>query len=217
MEEKERVLDLFCGAGGASVGLHRAGFEVVGVDNVPQPNYPFIFIQADALEVDLDGFDAYWASPPCQCYSFAARRWRNNGTEYPDLIEETRERLLETSKPFIIENVVGAPLRKDIVLCGEMFSLKVIRHRIFELHRFNAPQPKHKKHKGLVKDGYYVTVAGHGGNDSKHNYCKLNGLENKTKLEVWSHAMGIKWMSQKELTQAVPPAYSHYIAKFLRV
>lgn len=211
------VLDLFCGAGGAAMGLYRAGFKVVGVDIEPQPNYcGDVFYHADALTFDLDGYDAYWASPPCQCYSFASRRWRNNGTEYPELIEETRDQLLKTDRPFIIENVVGAPLRKDLLLCGEMFGLKVIRHRIFEIHGFHVPELKHEKHRGLVKDGYYVTVAGHGGNDSKHNYCKLNGLESKTKLEVWQHAMGIDWMTKKELTQAVPPAYAEYIGRFIK-
>ena len=213
-----KILDLFCGAGGAAMGLHRAGFEITGIDINPQPNYPFDFIQADALEFDLDGYDAYWSSPPCQCYSFAARRWRNNGINYPDLIKKTRKRLLDSSKPFVIENVVGAPLRKDLILCGEMFGLNVIRHRIFEFSRsFVVPQPKHKKHKGLVRDGYYVTVAGHGGNDSKHNYCHLNCLPPKTsKLGVWQHAMGIDWMTKQELTQAVPPAYAEYIGGFLK-
>lgn len=211
-----KILDLFCGAGGAAMGLHRAGFEIVGVDINPQPNYPFEFIQADVLEIDLDGYDAYWSSPPCQCYSFAARRWRNNGINYPDLIKRTRKRLLDSGKPFIIENVVGAPLRKDLILCGEMFGLNVIRHRIFEFSHFRVPQPKHKNHKGLVRDGYYVTVAGHGGNDSKHNYCHLNCLPSKTsKLKVWQHAMGIDWMTKQELTQAVPPAYSEYIGEYL--
>ena len=211
-----KILDLYCGAGGGAMGLHRAGFGVVGIDIKPQPNYPFEFIQADALEFDLEGYDAYWATPPCQAYSFAARRWRNSGIEYPDLIKRTRDKLLRTNKPFVIENVVGAPIRKDLLLCGEMFGLKVIRHRIFEFRGLKVPQPKHKKHKGLVRDGYYVTVAGQGGNDSKHNYCKLRGLEGKTKLEVWQHAMDIDWMTKKELTQAIPPAYSEYIGKYLK-
>lgn len=212
-----RILDLFSGAGGSAKGLQQAGHYVVGVDIAPQPNYcGDEFYQADALTFELDGFEAFWASPPCQCYSFAARRWRNSGKEYPDLIEKTRERLLEANKPFVIENVVGAPIRKDLLLCGEMFGLKVTRHRIFEIHGFGVSQPKHKKHKGLVKDGYYVTVVGNGGNDSKHNYCKLNGLSGKTKLEVWQHAMGINWMNQRELAQAVPPAYAKHIGKFLK-
>ena len=211
-----KILDLYCGAGGAAMGLHRAGFEVVGIDINPQPNYPFEFIQADVLDFDLDGFDAYWASPPCQAYSFAARRWRNSGKEYPDLIEITREQLLKTGKPFIIENVVGAPVRKDLLLCGTMFGLQTIRHRIFEIHGLIVPRPYHKTHKGTVRKGYYVTVAGHGGNDSKHNYCKLRGLEGKTKLDVWQHAMRIDWMTKEELTQAVPPAYSEFIGKYLK-
>lgn len=210
-----KILDLFCGAGGATMGLYKAGHELTGIDIEPQPNYPFKFIKADALDCELNGFDAYWASPPCQAYSRASKRWRNSGKEYPDLVDKIRVRLLKTGKPFIIENVIGAPIQKDLLLCGEMFSLNVIRHRIFETHGFHVPQLKHKKHRGLVKAGHYVTVAGHGGNDSKHNYCKLNGLEGETKLEVWQHAMGIDWMTKKELTQAVPPAYSKYIGKWL--
>lgn len=112
-------------------------------------------------------------------------------------------------------DMVGAPLRKDLLLCGEMFGLKVIRHRIFEIHDFKVIQPQHRKHQGKVKDGYYVTVAGHGGNDSKHNYCKLQDLEGKSKLEVWQHAMGIDWMNKEEIREAVPPVYSEYIGLHL--
>jgi len=217
-----KVLDLYCGAGGASMGLKMAGFDtIIGVDINPQPEYPFIFVQNDVTKMMFPyyedfyaQFDLIWASPPCQAYSYAARRWHNEGRSYPDLISRTRKILLDSGKPFIIENVPGSPIRKDLMLCGEMFGLKVIRHRYFEIHGFKVPQPNHKKHRGLVKDGYYVTVAGHGGNDSKHNYCKLNGLENKSKLEVWQHAMGIDWITDKKmLAQAVPPAYSKYIGE----
>jgi len=206
-----KVLDLFCGAGGTTKGLQRAGFYVVGVDICKQPNYcGDEFIQADALEVDLDGFDAYWASPPCQAYSFAACRWRNSGKEYPDLIKVTRERLLETGKSFIIENVVGAPIRKDLMLCGVMFGLNVIRHRHFEIEGFSVSEPLHPKHKPPIiiktrngnwtKRSQYCSVAGHGGHG-----CSF-------KNEDWKKAMKIDWMTKKELTQAVPPAYSEYIA-----
>lgn len=210
-----KILDLFCGAGGSSKGLFQAGFTVTGVDLNEQPNYPFEFIKANVFNLFLEGYDAYWASPPCQAYSIACRRWRNSGTEYPDLIDRVRDLLLKTGKPFVIENVIGAPIRKDLFLCGEMFGLRTIRHRIFEIHGFSVIQPCHPRHRGQVKDGYYVTVAGHGGNDNKHNYCKLQGLESKTKLEIWQHAMGIDWMNKEELSQAVPPVYSEYIGRFL--
>ena len=112
-----RLLDLFCGAGGAAMGYHRAGFEVVGIDIAPQPNYPFEFVQADAMEFPLDGFDAIHASPPCQAYTALATG------KHPRLIEPMRERLASSGVPWVIENVVGAPLRQPVLLCGSMFGL----------------------------------------------------------------------------------------------
>src|SRR5688500_4187308 len=116
-----RLLDLFCGAGGCSEGYHRAGFEVVGVDLKAQKNYPFEFIQADALDYPLDGFDVIHASPPCQAYSVLRRA--NPDAEYADLIEPTRAKLQASGLPWIIENVPGAPLAQSITLCGSMFGL----------------------------------------------------------------------------------------------
>jgi len=200
-----RVLDLYCGAGGASYGIylacikHGVRCEIVGVDFMPQPSYPFKFLQADVLHLPikfLKDFDFIWASPPCQAYSWAAKRWHK---KYPDLIGETRKMLLDSNVPFVIENVVGSPLRKDLVLCGRMFKLKVIRHRIFEVEGFCVLQPFHPRCRGLIKKGLAYTVAGSGGNSKS---CKLS---------VWKRAMGIDWMNKKELTQAVPPAYSMYI------
>jgi DNA (cytosine-5)-methyltransferase 1 len=219
-----KVLDLFCGAGGASVGLHRAGFEVHGVDLNAQTEYPFEFTQADALKWNEWDYDLIWASPPCQAYSWGTVKWRNKGKQYVDLVAPTRELLLKTGKPFVLENVVGSPLRKDLILCGEMFGLRVIRHRVFEIHGFQVEQPHHKKHKGSVWHGeyigvwsggkpgcfgdeekrkYYCTVAGHGGDGGKGN-CSL---------KAWQEAMGINWINNKKtLAQCVPPAYSEYIA-----
>lgn len=113
------------------MGLHRAGFDVTGVDHALQPRYPFAFIQSDALMVPLDGFDLIWASPPCQRYSMYSR---NVGTaeNHPDLIEPIRERLKASGTPSIIENVEGAPLMASVILCGSMFGLGVRRHRLFE-------------------------------------------------------------------------------------
>lgn len=204
------ILDLFCGAGGAAMGLHRAGHKVVGVDIEPQPNYPFEFIRADALSFDLEGYDVYWASPPCQAYSRVCVNLRNAGNEYPDLIGATRQMLNETGKPYIIENVEGAPLRRDIMLCGMMFNLKLIRHRLFEIHGFHVQQPFHRKHKPRIKSpngktkGRFCTVAGQG----------HDGFSNK--ISDWKIAMGIDWMTKKELTQAVPPAYAEYIGQFIK-
>ncbi len=130
---KPRLLDLFCGAGGASAGYHRAGFEVVGVDIKPQPHYPFEFHQADALEFPLEGYDAYHASPPCQAYSVCTKQEQKKN--YKKLIGSIRNRLIPTGKPFVIENVLGAKLdlRANILLCGTMFGLPIHRHRIFEM------------------------------------------------------------------------------------
>lgn len=195
-----KVLDLFCGAGGAAMGLHRAGFEVVGVDIVEQPNYPFDFIHADALEVELDGYDAYWASPPCQAYSIGTATWRvHKGYRYPDLIAPIRARLMETGKPYVIENVVGAPLHPTLMLCGLMFGLKVLRHRLFETS-FPVEQPPHPEHPTvpLSEVGMY-TVAGH-----------MRGS-----LAEWQEAMGIDWMTKEEMVEAVPPAYAEYIGRQL--
>ena len=140
---RPKALDLFCCAGGASMGLHRAGFNVVGVDIDPQPRYPFEFYQADAVTFPLDGFDFIWASPPCQ--RFCALATREDLSGYPDLVDPIRQRLTAAGVPWCIENVVGAPIRKDLILCGAMFGLRSYRHRHFELN-FGVPQPDHPKH-----------------------------------------------------------------------
>ncbi|ASZ75516.1 DNA methylase [Mycobacterium phage Kimona] len=206
------LLDLFCGAGGAAMGYHRAGFDVVGVDINPQPNYPFEFHQTDALFfLRRHGrrFDAVHASPPCQSSS-ALTKGTNKGREYPDLIPDTREALAELEVPTIIENVQGAQMRRDLTLCGEYFGLGVIRHRYFELAGAHVPQPAHIKHRGRVAgyrhgkwyDGPYFAVYGDGGG--------------KGTLEQWQKAMGIDWMtSKKELAEAIPPVYTEYIGKFV--
>jgi len=129
---KPRILDLFCCAGGAGIGYSQAGFAVVGVDIKPQPNYPLLFIQADALALDpkfIASFDAVHASPPCQAYSDLAKRNRN-AHEWPRLIEPIRNMLIRSGVPYVIENVSGAPLLNAVVLCGTMFlELRVLRHR----------------------------------------------------------------------------------------
>lgn len=155
-------------------------------------------------ETFFQKFDLIHASPPCQHYSWSAKRWSK---EFPNLLPATRRLLQRTSKPYIIENVVGAPLRKDLVLCGEMFGLRVIRHRIFEINGFTVLAPLHPRHKSSPDNGlhsYYACVAGHGGEGYS---CKL---------EDWQKAMNIDWITNKEhLTQAIPPAYSEYIAQYL--
>lgn len=208
-----RLLDLFCCAGGASVGYSRAGFEVVGVDSKPQKNYPFEFHQADAIQFVLEHgheFDAIHASPPCQASSNMSKG-TNAGKldQYEQLIPQTRAALEQTGKPFVIENVEGADMRKDLILCGDMFDLQVIRHRYFELN-WPCAQPEHKtdwrKHKGRVSgfrhgewfQGPYFAVYGRGGG--------------KGSPQQWQDAMGIHWTHlQREISQMLPPAYCEYI------
>lgn len=195
MKEPEYVCDLFCGAGGAAMGLHRAwpNAVIVGVDIKPQPRYPFHFIQADAMTFDLDGFDFVWASPMCQKHTWAAGRWHK---KWPNQIAPVRSRL--RGRPHIIENVVGAPLYNPVRLCGAMFDLKIIRHRLFE-SSFPFLVPEHPKCLGAVAQGRAYTVVGHGAESKSYKY------------QDWADAMGIQWMTKMELTQAVPPAYSEYI------
>lgn len=128
---KLRCADLFCGAGGAAMGLHRAGFEVEGWDINPQPHYPFKFHLGDALEADLSRFDFVWSSPPCQRYT-SMQHLRKNGHAHKDLVIPTRLKLSTSGLPWIIENVKGAPLNTPIMLCGTMFGLRIIKHRYFE-------------------------------------------------------------------------------------
>lgn len=195
-----RLLDLFCGAGGASVGYSRAGFdEIVGVDIKPQPRYPFDFVQEDALSFPLEGFDVIHASPPCQ-------RWTNaqkiRGRDHPDLITPTRERLKETGVPWVIENVPGAPLRGPMLLCGQMFGLNLYRHRLFELwHSLSGP--RHVPHvKSVTKMGR-PPLAG----------TIMQVVGNFSGVTVAREAMGIDWMTRDELREAVPPAYTDFIAR----
>jgi len=203
---KPELLDLFCGAGGASMGYHRAGFEVEGVDIKPQPHYPFKFYQADALEFPLEGYDAYHASPPCYENTWSARRWIDVPVCYEktDQLISTRTLLLATGKPFILENTPGAEMRDYIRLDGTMFGLKVVRERWFELYGFEILLlPMRLKLKNPIQSGNYFTVVGHGGNSKD---CRL---------AIWQEAMGIDWMTRYELTQAIPPAYTEYIGKYL--
>lgn len=200
----KKLLDLFSGAGGASVGYRRSGGfrDITGVDINPQPNYPYEFIQADALKFDLSGYDIIHASPPCQHYCWCTTKARNKGKTYPDLIEPTRVRLIEAGVPYVIENVVGAPLRNPTYLEGTMFGLGVIRRRLFETNWW-LPQPSYISRKGSVKDRTYCSVAGNGGNGSN-------------RIDDWKKAMGIYWMTRAEIKQAIPPAYTQYIGQYLQ-
>lgn len=203
-----KVLDLFCCCGGAAIGLSNNGRnKITGIDINDNHNYPFEFIKKDVFDLEssfLDEFDLIWASPPCQQFSTASKQWLNIGYDMPpNLIPQTRNLLNETGKPYVIENVPNAPLRKDLLLCGEMFdSLRVIRHRIFESNVKILQQPFHPKHKPRIdrNHSYYCQPVGHG--------CQSYSY----RIEDWQKGMGIDWVKDKEhLVEMIPPEYSQYI------
>jgi DNA (cytosine-5)-methyltransferase 1 len=246
---KPRLLDLFCGSGGAAMGYYRAGFEVVGVDIKPQPHYPFEFIRCDWEEalVYLPGLwernhelYAIHASPPCQRYSTMTAKWGRQ-ENHPDLVAPVREQLQEIGVPYVIENVKGAPLINPVMLCGSMFGLgattdyvcscgtqfpyslgkygcpnclgenkategqayQLRRHRLFESSVDIFP-PASCNHQGQA-----LPVYGHAGGKSKRDGLQFPGTD------VWREGMGIDWMSGKELAEAIPPAFTEYIGKYL--
>lgn len=198
---------MFCCAGGASAGLARAGYEVVGVDLEPQPEYPFAFVQADALAFPLDGFDFIWASPPCQAFT-AYRRRPDHVAPKPNLIPAMRARCARwhraTSVPYVIENVMGAPLEDAIVLCGSMFGLDVRRHRQFEASYALVPPPCN--HAAQTPRFAQATNRA-----NKRSTVEVGVY--RIPLAVQRAAMGIDWMSLGKLSQAIPPAYAEWIAR----
>ena len=210
-----RLLDLYCGAGGAGAGYARAGFDVVGVDIAPQPRYPFEFHEADALGVlrcilerRYDEYDAIHASPPCQTHVKglgAVNRALGRENTHVDLIAATRELLQAIGLPYVIENVVGAPLHNPVRLCGSSFGLEVRRHRLFECSfPLLVPPCNHSwqngdywtswRPNGETRRSKVVQVYGHAGGRSE-----------------WPAAMGIDWMTDEELVEAIPPAYTEYL------
>jgi len=196
------------------MGYHRAGFEVVGVDIEPQPRYPFEFHQTDALTFPIHGFDAIHASPPCQHYSNLARR-NANADAHPALILSTRHRLGLSGLPYIIENVVGAPLHDPTTLCGTMFAgLRVIRHRLFETDFPVRPVPPHPLRHPLcyTRD---KRKAHYGRLDEMRACVSVNGGGNCS-VAAARDAMGIPWMTKAELNEAIPPAYTEYVGRHLR-
>lgn len=195
------------------MGYAAAGFEVVGVDIDPQPNYPFTFIQADAMTFPLDGFDAYHASCPCQAYSAMAKLTKR---EYPRLIEPTRERLRATGKPYVIENVEGAPLIDPVLLCGverglrlEQYVLR--RHRLFES---NVPLRSNgcACHKG---DGVTMAVYGGGNTNKPRTSAVSGGRPYKGTADERRAIMEMPWATMREVNEAIPPAYTELIGRQL--
>lgn len=204
-----KALDLFCKAGGATRGLQQAGCYVTGVDIAPQPRYcGDRFFQDDAMvwlrneREPLSSFELIWASPPCQGYSRTQRIMKG---QHPDLIAEVRALLITSGRPYIIENVLGAPLKDPVLLVGSMFGLKTMRPRLFEcsfkVPFLLAPTPAapHAKMGRRPKAGEYIHVVG-----------------NFTDMAYAKAAMGIDWMVRSELAEAIPPAYSEYLAEQLR-
>ncbi len=196
---RPRLLDLFCGAGGAAVGYHMAGFDVVGVDIAKQPRYPFPFTQWDALDIDAEDcplgliaceFDAIHASPPCQHYA-GVTAWRGSQDDHPDLVAETRELLEATGLPWVMENVREAPLTGHVLLCGSMFGLPIRRHRHFE----------------TSWNGWTMT------GPCQHRASDL-AFEHKQE-RAYADAMGCAWMTAREAREAIPPAYTEYIGQAL--
>ena len=215
-----RALDLFCGAGGASVGLHRAGFEVVGVDIKDQPRYPFEFVRADALNVTRwlgvsawsPGFDFVWASPPCQRYSDLAYR-NGNADEHPDLIEQTRELLKGIGLPYVIENVEGAPLSDPVTICGTALGLGVVGWRLRRHRCFEANFPIEVPPCACAGDSRPVIDVSGGGPTHAPRLDGAGGRTYKGTIEQKRGAMGIDWMTGAEIVEAIPPAYAELIGK----
>lgn len=213
---RPRLLDLFCCAGGAATGYHRAGFDVFGVDMRPQPRYPFAFWQADALAALqlrswVRQFDAIHASPPCQRYSDLAKR-NGNASDHPDLVDPIREALIATGLPYVIENVEGAPLIDPVMLCGTMFpGLRVIRHRLFEAN-FPIEAPPHGKHPLCFtmdrRKPHYGKL------DEMTAFVSVNGGGNCS-VRAAADAMSIGWMTKDEMNEAIPPAYTQHIGEQL--
>lgn len=215
---KPRLLDLFCGAGGAAVGYDRAGFDVTGVDIEPQPRYPFRFVQADAMLIlealanagrQATTYDAIHASPPCQAYSAMRTTW-NARKDHPDLLPPARELLKRIGLPHVIENVPGAPMAPLLLMCGSAFGLgipgyQLRRHRWFEVSGFWAMSPP-CQHRGPV-----IGIYGDHGRDRR----RKEGHGRYFTLDERKAAMGIDWMARDELDQAIPPAYAEFIGRAL--
>lgn len=207
------VLDCYSGGGGAAMGYYRAGFNVLGIDSRPQRRYPFRFVQADALEAlatwDLRRFSAIHASPPCQKFSHSHNQWL--GRDHPDLVEPTRELLVKSGLPWVMENVVRAPIRADIILCGTMFGLncgqwELRRHRKFETSGLFLLTPQCQHGLGGRK---MLQVYGNAGTNREPKGPKANAAQAR-------ELMGISWLSYREMAQAIPPAYTKYIGLELR-
>ena len=201
------ALDLFCCAGGASMGLHRAGFDVVGLDIRRQPHYPFTFVQGDATRppFDIRVFDLIWASPPCQRWTPHAQQ-HGTSNNHPDLVAPIRTMLRASAVPYIIENVPRSPVRPTAILTGCMFGLNTYRKRHFETSFAVLTGPVGNPFGPKSRPGS-VTVSGHsGGSSVRDGWTNGNGAD-------WAAALGIDWMTNAEMAEAIPPAYAEFLAR----
>lgn len=210
-----QALDLFCGAGGAALGLKNAGFRVYGVDIKPQPRYCAEFCQSDALtEFTPEGifahFDFVWASPPCQVHT--ALKTMGNARPHADLIPQTRELLEAAGVPYVIENVPGAPLRDPFKLRGTMFGLEAAGAQLLRERHFEASFPVTLPPDDYDADKPVIGIYG-GHYRNRRRSSGLNREAPDFTAEDGKQAMGIDWMTGNELSQAIPPAYSEYIAR----
>lgn len=211
---KPRLLDLFCCAGGAARGYQDAGFYVVGVDIEPQPNYAGDeFVQADALTYPLEGFDAIHASPPCQANvkgMRAVNKALGRVDRHVDLIPPIRERLRQSGAHHVIENVEGADLDNPVRLCGSSFGLPLRRHRLFECS-FPIMVPA-CDHSWQTERKYWTSWRPNG----EHRLATVVQVYgNGGSSAEWAEAMGIDWMTRKELAEAIPPAYTRHVGAYL--
>ncbi len=235
-----KVVDLFCGAGGAAVGLHRAGFSPYGIDNKPQPHYPFPFLMMDAIEamdrllrseglvfshgetVSIADFAFYWASPPCQGYIHLKNGEDLNG--YPLLIDDVRAKFTVTNKPFCIENVPAAKdyLLDPLMLCGTMFGLPIWKHRYFEIKPTFYPMLNTCNHKrgrietplGTIDIPVYVSHGGDGALGPRPSRIGIRHRPSQSR-ELKMYAMGLEGLSwpNQSINEAIPPAFSEYIGR----
>ena len=216
---KPKLLDLFCGEGGASMGYHLAGFDVTGVDDTPMAKYPFPFIEADVFDLHFDfimQFDVLAASPPCKTHTVLKAF---SGSHHVDLIPDTRELLIRSGKPYIIENVEGAPLLNPITLCGSMFGLFVRRHRLFESNvQLKQPQCDHatqdrnspgfltkRYHSGKLIEYISSVIGVFGGGQGG----------GKGEAANWRREMQMPWASKPGMAEGIPPPYTEFIGRQL--
>jgi len=216
---RPKLLDVCCKAGLASDGYAAAGFEVVGIDRDPQPNYPYKFIQADLRDLApqwiAENFDAVAGSPPCWQHSVLRHR---TGREYEDFISDTRALFEASGLPYVIENVEGAPLKDPLVLCGTQFPgrLRVKRHRLFESNiELAAPMP-HPRGKHPLHFTHDKRKAHYGQLDEWTAFVSVNGGGNCSKAAALD-AMGVRDrpLTKDELNQGVPPVYTEHIGRQL--